>query len=357
MSTQFEKLPDSVNQQASEWFTLLQSDKASQSDRQRFESWLSQSPEHALAWQQMQQLWQQLGELALTEQGRQLKHSVSRPPSAVSQGGLRGFIENAMHIGSSFKRYGINVMAMVMLAVVVIWTVIPPDTENVAEEQYFTNIGEIRPLTLADGSKVILGAKSAISVKLGQNKRTVVLLKGDAFFEVTKNVQRPFTVAVDDVSVTVVGTRFDVRKRADSVSVAVTEGIVAVEHVADTTTSSATAQALRLTAGQRVTKPSGHRFLPVTPVSNIELAAWRNGRLIYANARLGDVISDANRYLHNDIVLKTAELADLKVTVTLKTSQIDVLPDMLSQSLPVVVRRLPGHQIVLERAVATDRPL
>ncbi|MGI9287212.1 MAG: FecR/PupR family sigma factor regulator, partial [Pseudomonadales bacterium] len=64
MSTKFNRLPEQVNQQARDWFTLMQASEITGRDRQQLNEWLSRSPEHREAYQQLEAIWHGLGELA-----------------------------------------------------------------------------------------------------------------------------------------------------------------------------------------------------------------------------------------------------------------------------------------------------
>ena len=83
---------------------------------------------------------------------------------------------------------------------------------------------------LPDGSEVTLNKESSIvyARKFNGNSREVKL-KGEAFFKVTPDKSKPFVVEVGDVTVTVVGTSFNIRQKGDSTEVSVESGIVKVE--------------------------------------------------------------------------------------------------------------------------------
>ena len=163
----------------------------------------------------------------------------------------------------------------------------------------------------------------------------------------------------------VTGTQFDVRSALHRVRVAVLEGEVNVmqavpikEHdggAADVRFQPelmADTRVVVLGAGQQVIKPQAQDFQAVKPISELELSAWRRDRLVYLDASLVDVIGDANRYFDGTIALDGAKLADLRVTATIRTDQVGVLPDMLAQSLPIVVRKSTANDIVI---VALDQ--
>lgn len=106
---------------------------------------------------------------------------------------------------------------------------------NKAELIEIVNTGTvIKPVQLADGSKVKLSPNSRISYSSHfVTKKREVFLNGEAFFEVTKNPDSPFKVYTRDIVTTVLGTSFTVKafdKEAD-VSVVVKTGKVTVSTV------------------------------------------------------------------------------------------------------------------------------
>jgi transmembrane sensor len=79
--------------------------------------------------------------------------------------------------------------------------------------------------TLADGSFVLLAPGSRIEFRATEARRAAHL-RGTAFFAVAERGDQPFTVDAGSTRITVLGTRFEVRERRDSVHVAVVEGLV-----------------------------------------------------------------------------------------------------------------------------------
>lgn len=355
MSTKFNHLPERVNQQARDWFSLMQSGDTTDRDRQQLNEWLAESPEHSEAYEQLEVIWHGLGELATSPEAEALRRSVAETPIT---GKLKRVMNAPIHfaqgIASQIFKYKMSAAIAASVAVIAVLFLLPQAPDEAPAAHYLTRTGEIKSIVLADGSQLVLGAKSEIKARIADAERSVELLSGEAFFSVKKDPQRPFLVNINNVSVRVVGTQFDVRKRFDGVSVAVLEGIVNVVDAARDDGGVAARAPLVLTAGQRVVKPENSAFEAVETISDIELGAWRNGRLIYGGARLIDVISDANRYFEGSISLQAADLADLRVTLTVRADQVGQLPDMLAQTLPIVVRKMRGNQIEIASKVITD---
>lgn len=83
--------------------------------------------------------------------------------------------------------------------------------------------------TLPDGSEITLNKHSRISYASNfRRNRSVRLKKGDVFFNVTHDKSRPFVIEADEVSVTVIGTSFNVKHETGETEVNVESGIVKV---------------------------------------------------------------------------------------------------------------------------------
>src|SRR5258708_31845445 len=94
---------------------------------------------------------------------------------------------------------------------------------------YITEIGAREMVPLADGSKVELNTDTRIRTVVTKERRTVWLDRGEAYFEVVPDTSRPFVVLAGSRRITVVGTKFAVRRDGDEVQVKVPEAIVHVE--------------------------------------------------------------------------------------------------------------------------------
>lgn len=97
-------------------------------------------------------------------------------------------------------------------------------------------------------------------------------------------------------------------------------------------------QPTALTRGQRVDVSADGVMSAVTHVDDSEVAAWREGRLIYNDVTLSEVVSDLARYRAN-VTLNSPDAGKLRVTAGLRVEQIDQFVDRLPDILPVRVTR------------------
>ncbi|MCX2697470.1 MULTISPECIES: FecR family protein [Ochrobactrum] len=178
---------------------------------------------------------------------------------------------------------------------------------------------EMPVIKLADGSTVQLNSSSAISFDITNKGRHVHLLRGEAYFIVAKDTQRPFTVSAAKGNITALGTEFDVKLKERGADVVVTEHAVEVK-------SSASGPAptprdtLRLEQGHSVFYDSATGIGQVTAIDPEFAASWRNGRLIFEDQPLSHVVEDIARHLPGRIMIASNDLAQRRITGTFDLS-------------------------------------
>src|SRR5262249_51649378 len=139
--------------------------------------------------------------------------------------------------------------------------------------------GKLAVHALPDGSSITLDADSEMTVFYTANARRVQLLRGAAFFSVSKDAGKPFSVLAGEVTVVVTGTRFGVERHPGGVSVQVESGSVRVQ--------SGSGSMVDLVAGDEVwIDTSGTPLRRRTPPD--QFASWRNGELVFSETPLAE---------------------------------------------------------------------
>jgi transmembrane sensor len=206
------------------------------------------------------------------------------------------------------------------------------------DRMFETAVGEQRGINLADGSRLDLAPDSLISTHFTLAQREVRLVRGQAFFGVAHNVVRPFIVHAHSLTVTAVGTQFDVRINPSGTAVTVGEGRVTVTPDMERAGSGSRSntEIVRASVGQRVTfSQSAHR-LSVTTVDSKIAGSWRGGTLQFVGESLEDVINAINRYTAPSIVVAPA-FQQTRFTGTVSPSKVHDWLKALEQIYPVEV--------------------
>lgn len=339
--------------QASRWFVKLRSGAVTPKLDRQFRRWLRSDPVNESAYERC--------ELSLTL-ARELENdpelsSLLRECSALSEEykagkpGIMGTISNWL---MGYQRMAATA-ALVMLAVglSLLWQAQPV--------MYETAIGEQRTIVLTDNSTVELNTNTEIAVDYDTNSRQIRLIRGEAFFEVAHNPDRPFEVLAGNGVVTAIGTAFGVSLENSRVTVSVLEGIVAVAPLAKSSDSPLN----EIPVPQRLHVNESINYWNSGVVAEVQVAdknrinAWRQGKLNYDNLRLADAIREHNRYTTKKIILGSDEIKNLTISGVLHIGDTDSLVYLLEQSLGL--RSIRKSEIILlvkpsTSHIVTDKP-
>ncbi|MFN3436378.1 MAG: sigma-70 family RNA polymerase sigma factor [Acidovorax sp.] len=228
------------------------------------------------------------------------------------------------------------------------WRLAVADWQQVAS----TGHGKTLRQPLPDGSHVTLDAQSRVHMAYYAGQRRVTLLAGAAFFDVVRDVDRPFVVDVpadangNAVRVTVLGTRFAVERGAGGldVQVQVEEGRVRVQSLGRDGQMTATRE---LVDGQTLHVVSGEP-LPPSRAPIHEAAAWRHGVVAFADTPLADAVERLRRYLPRAVSVD-ADAAALRLSGQVRIAQAEDFVRALPAVVPVQVRLVAGQWQVQAR--------
>ena len=176
------------------------------------------------------------------------------------------------------------------------------------EEMLFNTItiprsGEYK-LVLSDGTKVWLNSDSKLefpNTLVGDERR--VKLAGEAYFEVAKNKAKPFRVEVDRVEVVVLGTSFNIHAYDEAVKTTLVEGAVKLN---------VAGKAYSLSPGFEANVDQGGVKIVKSDV--YEQIAWKDGRFVFREKRLEEVMSILSRWYDFEIFYQNAAVKDLHFT-------------------------------------------
>ena len=314
-----------IEKQAGEWLAVMRSDCKTAGEVEQFRAWLEADARHQAAYDEVYAHWLELS-------------------------GLQGMIDPASYQEQGVPRAGQRFAALALtrpalaaagllltVAFLFALTMRPPAP---AAGDYTTSTAEIKEVQLPDASQATLGALSAMEVAYSATERRVALIAGEAFFAVEPDAARPFVVMVADAEIRALGTKFEVRRSRAGVRVSVLEGKVEVKQTR--------LSAKRVLAAQeRVRVEPNGRLSEIQPVRQSRPGLWRQGRLVYENATLFEVLSDADRYYAGNIIIDAEDLRTLPVSAAFRTDQIQEMMDALSLSLPISVRQLSNGDLVI----------
>ena len=312
------------------------------------EEWLDQSVENRRILHSADQIWKAsdtnpqislFEELNLEKDWDNVFRKIQSSNSTERQSRAEYF--RKMRQRHKITSYLIKAAALILVAVTSGFLTLQyaPVEQNVEYEPAFreitTNPGERASIDLGDGTKVTLNIDSKLIIpdKFSQSER-VVSLTGQAFFDVEPDKNRPFYIETKTARIEVMGTSFDVRSydNEEKVQVAIREGTVAFSSKKDND------EPLILTKGYVGTMDIAENDLSTEKVQNISAYfGWINGRLIFKEKPLRDVLRDISRWYDIEITLNLEDESVLanRLTADLKTRSIQEVMEVIAMSMDI----------------------
>ncbi|MCU4675223.1 FecR family protein [Catenovulum sp. 2E275] len=313
-------------EQASIWYCKLEDATRSQQasfNQAEFENWLTQKPQHQAAFTEICQLWgaleQPVNQLLRKHEPVKL-NSTHKKASRVNQ---------------------ITAMAACILIALTLSFAWLQDWPTRWQSDYFVQIGEKRQITTADGSEITLNSNSALAVQFTSSVRQVELLKGEAWFNVQKNPNKPFIVKTSFGDIQVTGTQFNVKVEDKQALVSLTEGSVELKQPQQS------GLVKTLSPGQQAAI-SKQAISEVTAFDQTQVSAWLRNQFVFYNTPLNQVISHLNQYRQGQIIIVNPNLQQLKVSGVFSTKQTDKALNMICNTLALQQTRLTDYLVIIQ---------
>ncbi|WAJ40115.1 FecR domain-containing protein [Pseudomonas sp. GOM7] len=307
----------SVREVAAEWAVLLADAPLDDAQRQALQQWLQADAGHVEALAVAQRTWAALGRLPAT------------PPMVAVAPGRRARPRRPARL----RRWGAAACLALLLGGLGLGQSERLLLPLLADQR--TAAGEVRSLTLEDGSEVTLDGASAIRLDYSSGQRRVELLAGAAIFQVAPQADRPFVVAAAGGSVQALGTRFLVQREADETRVGVLEHAVQV---------SAMGQQRRLEEGHSLCYDA--QGLHDLALDLPRTTSWQRGLLIFDRQPLGQVIERINRYRPGHIFIGDDALAQREVSGVFRLDGLDAALATLTREMHLQHRELLGVSLL-----------
>lgn len=273
---------------AIEWWVRLDGGALSASELAAFRAWLASDPRNEAAFEEACDFWGAWQSLPRSAVEAYLASRVAAP--------------RRRWIGPTAS--ALAVVVALFFAFDDLWILLRADVR--------AGTGEVKTVTLPDGSRAHLNAASALALDFSANRRRLTLLAGEACFEVEKDPSRPFIVEAAGAAITARGTAFNVAMERSRTEVTVVEHSVAVDQAG---------VAVVLEAGQQTAFGPDLPALEPYEVDAERVTSWRRGKLIFKDRPLSDVVAALGHYHSGLVFIAGSALRDRRVTGVFRTDQ------------------------------------
>ncbi|WP_223192030.1 FecR family protein [Pseudoalteromonas piscicida] len=281
----------SIQQQVNRWLEL-EKQGLTKAQQQELNRWLGESHTHQAAYQeskQVEQLLSQFSEQDIAQLENPVTHSKLKSKTT----------HRYFAIAACFALFALSFFGYQTWFFQI-------DNDNF-HASYQSTRGELRTITLPDNSLLTLDAKTSLAIDFDGNRRSNKLLSGRVLFDVASDKSRPFVISAGSTKITVLGTRFSVDKKANSIRIVVDHGRVNVQ---------SQNQQIELRKGQMVVVDSdGITKTEFDPNLNL-VDAFKQGRLVFDNAPLSEVFEEFKRHHAISYTLSTQSTEQLVISGT-----------------------------------------
>jgi transmembrane sensor len=328
-----------ISQEAAELFARMQDPHVSLDDRRRFVRWLKQSPSHVAEYLRVADLAGDLrrAHLSMVFADESASNVIDLFDDASRRATARTRLA-PLRWKAAAAIAACALAALLFLVARTVWY----------EHQIETDLGEWKTATLADGSELLLGPNTLLTLDLSDSQRSIAIMRGESYFKVAQDAARPFLVEANAYSVRAVGTEFAVSRRKAEVIVTVSEGQVRVARSATPRSNSDLAPELSvpITADYQLRIADTWPVLP-TRIDVRYALAWRDRQLMFhAGDTLADAVQEFN--LRNRVQLQLdPRVAALPVRGSFDASDPAAFALTVDKTSPVAVQKLANAKLLI----------
>ena len=269
--------------------------------------------------------------------------------------------EQEWEFKSSYKKISrilINIAATLLMPLlfVSIWYFVSSRNPYQKIDSYITintPTGSTLRSELPDGT--IVWQNSGSTIKYPQNftrRNRQVILTGEAYFEVTSDKLHPFFVKTRDLLVEVTGTKFDVTDYEDeeSSSIVLEKGIVSVKKL-----NSPFAPQYKLIPGDKFESSHTRGEMLIHGIDVQKYVSWINGKLIFRDEPLEEVLKRLSRWYNVEIVLNDpkGKFHDLPFNITIQKESLPQILEYLKHAVPITISE---EKLVLKEDGSFNKP-
>lgn len=306
-----------IVEQASEWLMLHWGGELHGEQRHAFAQWQAADAEHRRAWQRLQQL----------------QHTLGGVPADSARAVLRDTPDTQ-------RRAALKLLGALLMVGGSGYLVRRSEPWQAAFAEHRTATGEIRYVTLSDGTRLDLNSDSAVDVHFSATERRIRLIRGEILLTSGHDALRPLIVETAAGDVQALGTRFAVRELGEGSRVDLYEGRVRVTPVHGA--------AVQMNAGDSLW--FDQRQTLALPAVGANGSSWTEHRLIAERQPLGEFVTQLSRYRPGLLRCDPA-VSGLLLTGVFPLNDTDAILAALERSLPVHVQAVTRYWVTIKARV------
>jgi len=292
-------------------------------------SWLAMTAYQVDEQMDVDQEWRELQKKFSQEREQELSILVTKefPPIEEDAGKLIRMEPEGIDWRITLIRVA-TIAAIVLVLLVPTWIVYRYFTTT--DSTKITAANEIIETTLPDGTIVTLNAYASISYTGDFGKETrEVELRGEGYFDVVRDLTKPFIISSGHARIEVLGTAFYINamKNEGDIEVVLVEGSLSVYF------EDIHGEGKILIPGEKAELIQANRRIVVSPNENPNFLAWKTHRMIFLDDRLDVIVQTLNKVYQANIRLASEGLAACRLTASFNRQSLESVLSVIQATL------------------------
>jgi transmembrane sensor len=319
-----------VDAAAADWLAARDGQGWTPERQQALDDWLAQSTTHLVAFLRLEAAWTRSDRLQALQGSTRTLDDTPLPRSASSFWSHR------------VTRWGAGAAAALGLALSIGLSEPGGVWPWHAGESHVTAVGERAVVALTDGSSLTLNTDTRLRTEVDARERRVWLDSGEAYFDIAHDAQRPFVIHAGAQRVTVIGTRFSLRRDGDRLRVRVVEGRVQVDGQSGASAILAAADVADVSGAARSSLKLAHE----TPEAVAGGLAWMQGKLQLDGMTLAQAAAEFNRYNRRTLRIENERAAQTRIDGTFDVNNVDGFARLLRAGFGLKVEERENEIVI-----------
>lgn len=310
-------------------------EEADETERGQVEHWIQVSPKNEQHFNDFKLIWEESARIAqkttinIEDAWQRFQQRRLSAPSSGKVVPLKNLWQHWQKIAAAI---------LIVVTTTITYYTINKTDKRIAEQITVTTNAVSQTNTLPDGSVATLNKKSALTYPKNLEGRTrTVQLKGEAFFNVAADKQKPFIVNVSNVIITVVGTSFNVKNTNSAIEVIVESGIVQVRK---------NNQTIQLVKGEKVLIKQNDSILTKQITTDQLYNYYRSKQFVCEDTPLWKLVNTLNEAYETNIVIAKPELGNLTITTSFNNETLDTILNIVAETLNLTLEKTAGKIIL-----------
>lgn len=317
------------------------------SDKERAElmSWVNENIENEILFFETQKNWEILNfknnmkEVNVDSAWEKLKDRIEK-----DQRQQVNLVKTKVFHMSSFMKYA--ALGLLLIGLGIVTSKIYKSINSHSLIEYYADNNSLSEVVLNDGTKVTLYSNSKIIYpkEFNSNVRSVKL-EGEAFFDVTKNPDKPFVIEVQNTEVKVLGTSFNINANLpdNKVEVFVETGMVQV------TRKNGKEESAIILPGDIATVT--RNSLKQNKNNDENIISWKTKQILFKEESLENVIIVLNKVYKANITCNDSELLNLRLNSTFRNQELKSVLSVISLALDVKIVEQNNEIAIVKNSV------